>query len=462
MAAALSIKSRQQRPPPPKQSIALQVYNMFLVIFTATITWMFSRYVNMATWNSFISSGGISPRGEKSKSTTLHETAGRVKHVPTVELPKGHIDYSDYTGPSRVFTKFDHPFPCFKGEPQLMLETPAHEGILFQRPMKTGSTTLTGIVLRLVHNRGKQMGFEKCKHRCMHGLGVSYDFGHRDKTKSFLFSIIRDPQARALSQIFHFEVSTALREPTDEFLQNQLLVPAIHVNFLHDLKVRNYTDTSTLFLLRNKLARKLGYKSAQEQLQVQNQTSPNELRHAERLWKQWRLFGHKFNVQTVIGHILEDYNFIAVTERMDESLVVLQMLLNLTTKEIVYTKARTGGSFSNGYATRPCIYILPSFTSPGMKRFFASEEWQLQIAADVELYKAVHKSLDRTIEALGRQEFEEKLVTFQAALKLASTHCAGRVRTMCSSGGEVIRPVNTTCYFWGEGCDHDCIDELDL
>jgi hypothetical protein len=68
----------------------------------------------------------------------------------------------------------------------------------------------------------------------------------------------------------------------------------------------------------------------------------------------------------------------------------------------------------------------------------------------------------RTIEALGRQEFEKKLATFKAALKLAGTHCAGRVRTMCSSGGEVIRPVNTTCYFWGEGCDHDCIDELDL
>ncbi len=343
-----------------------------------------------------------------------------------------------------------------------MLQTPAHEGILFQRPQKTGSTTLTGIVLRLVHNRGKQMGFEKCKHRCMHGSGVSYDFGRRDKTKSFLFSIIREPQARAFSQIFHFEISAASREPTDAYLQTQLLAPANHLHYLHDLKVRNYTNASTLFLLRQNLAQKLGYTSVQEQLHLKNQTSPKELRHAERLWKQWRLFGENFDVHAMIGHILEDYNFIALMERMDESLVVLQMLLNLTTKEIVYTKARSGGSFSNGFSDRPCIYILPSFTTPGMKRFFASEEWQSHIAADVEMYKAVHKSLDRTIDALGRQEFEEKLATFKKALKLAGTHCVGRIRTMCSSSGEVIRPVNTTCYFWGEGCDHDCIDELDL
>jgi hypothetical protein len=96
---------------------------------------------------------GISPRGEKASKSRppLDETVGRAEHVPPVELPKGHIDYSDYTGPSRVFTKFDHPFPCFKGEPQLMLETPAHEGhtISASHEDRESVLTLTGIVLPL-------------------------------------------------------------------------------------------------------------------------------------------------------------------------------------------------------------------------------------------------------------------------------------------------------------------------
>ena len=97
-----------------------------------------------------------------------------------------------------------------------------------------------------------------------------------------------------------------------------------------------------------------------------------------------------------------------------------------------------------------------------MKVFLESDEWKEHIAPDVEFYKAAHKSLDRTIEALGRKEFEKNLALFKKGQKLAATHCTGRVRTMCSSAGEVIRPVNTTCYIWGEGCDHDCIDEIDL
>lgn len=89
------------------------------------------------------------------------------------------------------------------GEQMLMKETPTREGILFQRPMKTGSTTMTGIVLRLVHNRGQQQyGFDKCRHRSIHGSAEKFEFGKRNPKKSFLFSIIRHPTKKAISQFF--------------------------------------------------------------------------------------------------------------------------------------------------------------------------------------------------------------------------------------------------------------------
>jgi len=43
--------------------------------------------------------------------------------------------------------------------------------------------------------------------------------------------------------------------------------------------------------------------------------------------------------QMAIESILRQYEFLAITERMDESLVVMQLLLNLTTHEILYIRA---------------------------------------------------------------------------------------------------------------------------
>eukprot|EP00546_Thalassionema_frauenfeldii_P016906 CAMPEP_0178900628 /NCGR_PEP_ID=MMETSP0786-20121207/3573_1 /TAXON_ID=186022 /ORGANISM="Thalassionema frauenfeldii, Strain CCMP 1798" /LENGTH=471 /DNA_ID=CAMNT_0020571641 /DNA_START=4 /DNA_END=1419 /DNA_ORIENTATION=+ len=450
----------------PEKGFNLKTF--LLISITAFFTWLFSSYLHGSiSFNpkhhplDFLPTQLIqsSDSGKFSMpqpfDTKAHENSG-------IQIQKGGlIDYSDYTGPSKVFTKFEHPFPCFEGEKQLMRMTPAHEGILFHRPMKTGSTTLTGIVLRLVHNRGQQQyGFDKCKHRSIHGTGLKFEFGKRDKTKSFLFSIIREPQARALSQVFHFQISVGQNEPTDKYLKEQLLTNVNYMHYFVDLGTRNYTlDVQGD---KEKLAQMIGYKSAREHKVAIDKSAPEEKRKYERSMKHFRKFGGARSVHDLIGDILDDYDLILIMERMDESLVAFQMLLNLTTKEILYTRARSGGSWSNGFPERPCLYIRPSFKSPGLTKYLASDDWQNHIAPDVQFYKAAHKSLDRTIEYLGREAFSENLSTFRAALKLAAKNCEGRIRSMCSSGGAKIFPVNTTCYFWAEGCDHDCIDELDL
>ena len=253
------------------------------------------------------------------------------------------------------------------------------------------------------------------------------------------------------------------REPTDAFVLERLLQSYNHMHYLDNLRVREYLDP-TIYeaALKHQLAVHMGFHSVQNQSSALSKSSPETRSHYERVWKRWRKFGSNTTSHTIIGDILEDYNFVAIMERMDESLVVLQMLLNLTTKEILYTRARSGGTFSNGFKQRPCFYILPTFKSPGIQEFLASDEWQEHIAPDIEFFKAAHKSLDRTIDALGREEFNRRLDVFKKALKLAADYCVGKVRTMCSASGEVIRPVNTPCYIWGEGCDHDCLDALEL
>jgi len=117
----------------------------------------------------------------------------------------------------------------------------------------------------------------------------------------------------------------------------------------------------------------------------QKKTDSNEKRRIEQLKKRYWNFGVNSFIHDLTQDILDDYDLILVMERMDESLVTFQMLFNLTTKEIFYTRARSGGSFSNGFPDRPCLYIIPAFKSLRIKKFLASKEWQSHIEPDMEI-----------------------------------------------------------------------------
>eukprot|EP00546_Thalassionema_frauenfeldii_P019216 CAMPEP_0178900482 /NCGR_PEP_ID=MMETSP0786-20121207/3498_1 /TAXON_ID=186022 /ORGANISM="Thalassionema frauenfeldii, Strain CCMP 1798" /LENGTH=166 /DNA_ID=CAMNT_0020571491 /DNA_START=525 /DNA_END=1022 /DNA_ORIENTATION=+ len=166
----------------------------------------------------------------------------------------------------------------------------------------------------------------------MHGSALSLDYGQRDRSKSFLFSILRHPTNRAISDFFHFRATAYQVTPTDKNFRQASL--KFYDTYLQDLTTRNYTKDSTL--THDDFAKKMGYKSFQE-------ISQGIVKYGS-----FKIFGTHPR-QTIIRDILDDYNFIAVMERMDESLVVFQMLLGLTTKEILYTRARSSGSFSNGW-----------------------------------------------------------------------------------------------------------------
>lgn len=341
---------------------------------------------------------------------------------------------------------------------------------------------MVGIVLRLVHNRSptrlllnstndnettttidpkRPSGGGKdqviCLHRSNHGRAMKFEYDRRIRSQSFLFGLVRHPTARAVSEFFHFRVSVAGMAPTDVNFKSFLSEPRLEHLYLRDMTVFNYTTQTTrqatqAFLSKHNI-------SNQNELETMISVTNNSLQSLQmrRLYKEHMSFGSTPLTQ-VVQDILNSYDFVAVTERMDESLVALQMLLNLTTNEILYTRARSSGTFSNGPPKQPCVYIQPSFATPGMKEYLASPEWQHIIRGDLLLYEAAQASLDRTIEALGYDEFQRNLQILKAALQRAENYCQGRVRTSCSDGGDRI--PTTTCYIWDEGCDHECLDEL--
>jgi hypothetical protein len=358
-----------------------------------------------------------------------------------------------YTGPYKIYKKWTEPFPCVPAEPQWknvnIQRSPSHQGLLYTREMKTGSSTLAGVILSIAHRKAKTLLPHSdnlpCKVRVDHSPARILGYGERDKQRSFLISLLRDPTKRAMSQFFHFRVSEEGSQPTDERFQSYFRDNARRLSnyYVRDLAMDHIYGL--------------------EEMQ---------------------------NYDSLVQDIIDEYDFIAITERMDESLVVLKMLLDLNYGDVLYMSAKSAGSFTAAgggpkQKTR-CIYIVPSFTTPGMKEFFASKEWKKYIAADLALYKAANASLDKTIDSLGRQEFQQQLATFQRVKEQAQAKCMTRTIYRCDATGRYVGPKNSTCLLWdvgtysikcwilrgrvkagrslhfwiSTGCGHDCLCEF--
>merc|ERR1719410_1356186 len=97
--------------------------------------------------------------------------------------------------------------------------------------------------------------------------------------------------------------------------------------------------------------------------------------------------GDANTVNELIDKVLNEFNFIGITERFDESLVVLQLILGLQTSDILYLPAKTSGNYDDGHSG-VCNYLQPSFLSTEMKQYFQSKTWLNDNKNNYALYNA--------------------------------------------------------------------------
>jgi hypothetical protein len=146
---------------------------------------------------------------------------------------------------------------------------------------------------------------------------------------------------------------------------------------------------------------------------------------------------------------------------MDETYVVLMMLLGLPMADILYVSAKKHGGFDDAGAIGTCTYIQPSFLSEGMQKFFANPSWKKRIENEVALYQAANRSLDMTIDRLGRDKVDEQLARFRQAKELIETKCLPTVVFPCMEGGKRPLPRKETDCLWRDsGCGTTCLDEV--
>jgi hypothetical protein len=354
-----------------------------------------------------------------SKSSLAVSSLAFNSKLPVVDVKKKQVELDALKEAGvkpRAFPKWSNAFPCFTPDKHWwhprVLRTPAHKGLLFLKEMKTGSSTMAGITIRIARNMAKRLRrkFRLCKGRFDHTSAFRLDYGNRDPKRSFLFTVLREPSRRVTSQFFHFGVSREKSEPTDaNFKYHILRHPYLQHYYLRDLSTSQYVP------------------------------------------------GKSDNVKAV-NDILQEYDFIGITERMDESLVAMQMILGLETNDMLYLRAKGNGGYDDGAANNgTCHYIVPSFTSPGMKEFFKSETWLNMSWGDTLLYYAALHSLDLTIDKLGRDKFNRNLLLFRKAMALAESTCTN-VRFPCSESGDLQN--RTDCLWLDSGCGTHCLDNL--
>ena len=354
----------------------------------------------------------------------------------------------EYDGFARAFPVWrNNHFPCglLEDKYTMRTRTPATEGFFYVKEVEASDVMFSSVTARIARNMGRRQQQQQItnnndmhKHNnttanvCTTRLVSQRARRFRDRTrdKSFLWSVVREPVGRLLSKYYHY---------------GQVATTRISKRGTPLSRFQNYVFNSE--------NQDYGYYF--RSLGVDRKFNPYKKEH-----------------EADSRELLESYDFLGVSERMDESLAVLKIILNLDIQDVLYltiAKATSSSKNTNGALIdssnvdyyenwgKECRAIPKPEITLAMKEWFHSEEFEAFIEADVIFYKAVNASLDKTIAELGRDLVEKTVKQIRWAQKVVEEKCQN-VRFPCSSEGELQK--ETDCLFSNIGCGYNCLDEL--
>ena len=326
------------------------------------------------------------------------------------------------------------------------------KGIMYTKLPKSASSTTSGIVLRIANNiparynknKTSSMTSTPCMSSHKHlGEGkVKQKFGGRDVNRSFLIGSSRYPARRAISHIF-FRWSR-LRglskdwEPTDDNMMEELQSTDHRFGAISP----GQGGFQLAYLTMESLSR---YHSWNPELPTAGQ--------------------HPHYIHEAVQNVMNDYDFLILAERYDESIVAMQLLLGLETTDILYLSSKVSGN-SYHFNNNKCWFSKKGFVSDKIRKYFQSDEWVAKSYGDYLLIEAISQSLDMTINAFNTehnnmfQEAFDKFITMKAE---ANKQCAAAAYFPCSSEGKPQPELaKTSCYAKDWGCGYPCIDNLTM
>ena len=285
-------------------------------------------------------------------------------------------------------------------------------GLLYLKSHKAASSTCEGINIKLARH------FQNCRHENRHEYAESKRFANRDATQSFLWTMVRSPPKRDLSQVYHFRVSRTGMEPSDS-------------NILEALDTR-VKGTQTRFLWPTK---SISVSSALVQ------------KHP------------KIAKERIKSNIFDSMDFIGVVEHMSTSLAVLSLLLEVPASAVIVLTAKTSGGYDGGSNKMKCTYIQPAKETQGIKSYFASSKYRSS-NPDLLLYDMAVESFEATVDHLGRSKVEQRRLEIEQLQHVANDKCLPQAIFPCSPHGDLqLEAAAESCYVQDAGCAWKCIDD---
>lgn len=322
----------------------------------------------------------------------------------------------------------------------------AYGGLIYVKVPKTGSSTIAGATLRIARTHHVEARYD-------HSSGEEYGRQGRHPTHSFLFSSIRDPAERSLSFLAYEFSRTQHHKAMDlatllESLRSMDRLGAVQ-------KSEGRGGTQLAFTSLHSIHKHSAWKPS----------FPEHVVRADR-------------VEQHASDVLKNYDFLLVTERMDESLVALAMLLRVSVRDVVVfsskiaarnvpasagendhgsrqlVQAKVDQQFlaihnkAGGMSCVPLRYIPTELLDdPQTQTFLQSDHWHAMNYGDYILHEAATRSLDKTIQDLGRANFQHNLAEYRSIVAKANEYCIGQVHGPCSSNGTLqLKVASENCY----------------
>jgi hypothetical protein len=310
---------------------------------------------------------------------------------------------------SRVWNATGNNYSWCVPPPRAEEDTNVVNGLIYVKVPKTASSTSAGVTLQISRDIGRTMlgDGKSCSNSFKHG-----EMFRKRKPPFLLWTTLREPSKRAISHFFHVKVSREGVTPSSE----------------------NMID-----YLRRKNNFQLKYISTAQ--------IPSNL-----------LVGVQDPLELIRRTVFEHYHFIAITERLAESLVVMKMLWGLSDADIIVMSAKRSGGYAGG-TTATCTKLQLSFTTPEVDDYLRTNFTKDN--HDFLLYAAANESLDRTIAALGSLRFAEELERHRGLQKIADDACLDEIDFPCSSNGTLQKELAARNCLWNDaGCGYACVKKL--
>jgi Sulfotransferase family len=331
-----------------------------------------------------------------------------------------------------------------------------YRGLLLVKVPKAASSTSAGVALRISNRL-------HCRHvQWMHRRAVEYS--NRDKNASFIFTTVRDPASRAVSSIFfhivsRIDLSAGASGSNQTSTTGRLVAGA----------TPDVGDALVLTALKANTGDHYGAISVgQGGFQLRYTSFQDIPEHSAWNPSYPALVVDPRQVERRVQETLAVYNFVIVTERMDESLVCLALLMGVDVGTVLVTSSKVAGSRYHlarkaGQSQPQCLPTVKSTISKRVQAYLGSDEWRASNYGDYLLWMGANASLDRTIETLGRERFDAAMKEYSRLRNLEQRLCAPHVVFPCSDSGVPQTHLSkASCYLrnYDFGCGYRCIDEM--